>query len=82
MGARFTSRGRRLGRKEIQEVISEIFVSCVDSDDEWFYEPETLLARMKPPILNAYLEFDHPWFDHHERGSNRTVHLNRAPTSE
>ena len=24
----------------------------------------------------------HPWFDHHERGHNRTVHLNRAPTMD
>lgn len=25
---------------------------------------------------------DHPWFDHHERGHNRTVWLNRAPTMD
>ena len=63
----------------------EILLHCADPDAEWLYNPDGWMEESCgriPSILDPLLDFEHPWFEHHERGLNRTVHLNRAPTMD
>jgi hypothetical protein len=40
------------------------------------------LTPQHQPWLYRPREENHPWFDHHMRGQNRTMIFNGAPTSE
>ena len=50
-------------------MISEILLHCADLDTEWWYDPHDMrpgAANWKSSPLDPYLDFEHPWFEHHE----------------
>ena len=65
--------GRRIADK-LEPMVYEMMLHCADPDTEWLYDPRDrrLDADWEPSPLDIYLDFDHPWFDHHEY--SRTVH--------
>ena len=50
-------------------MIYEMMLHCADPDTEWLYNPD---PPVKPSLLDKSLDFEHPWFEHHEY--SRTVH--------
>ena len=46
-------------------MVYEMLLHCADPDDEYFYDPDK--RPETPSLLDKYLDFSHPWFEHHHR---------------